>query len=303
MAIAKTLLLLLPMMALASCAGGNVDASSSPQSPADDSSSGEVSSPSGVSSGKDYSSSLWGEEAARYMDESFGVELPYPGDYRYEFEMEPDEYGDPTMWVYLYVDEADIEKVLGEYATTCYRDGYEVIYGPRTEFIDGVIYTFNVYVGDKKIDDHWGIELTFLEGSHNGKECIGIYATKYILVNKAEWPTYMLEYYNGHDIPHYVEDAGGLSYEAWVNHDDAWGNYVGICVEGADLEAGESYADFLYQQGYTIYKAVDELTDGDLYLAEAPYGDECIYFYYDLESYYGFYIYALNISAAEFMEA
>ena len=290
-----SLICLSAVLLLVSCAGG-----SAPEASSFATVSSEEEAVSSASSGKDYSLSPWGVEAAKYMDESYGVELPYFGNYEYEFSMENDEFGDPVMWIYAYMEEENIDTALGLYSNACFQDGYEVVYGPRTEFIDGVIYTYNVYVADKAINEHWGLELTFLEGNHGGKECVGIYVVPYILVDKTSWPTYMLEYYNGYDVPHYEEE--GVSYNAWVNPSENWGNYVGICVEGADLEAGTSYSELLAKQGYDVYSATDPDTEGELFIAGIPGMDECIYYYYDLESYYGFYIYVINVSAQEFME-
>lgn len=229
------------------------------------------------------------------MRKSFGAELPYFSSDTLESEKGSDQYGDPTLWLYLHYADDSSEYITGklsEYATCCDTLGYKVSFQTNRYFDEATLsyLTYDVYYADLVIAPDKAIEMQFLEGAHNG-ECLGIYAYGYTPVSETSWPTSLLNNVLGFDVPHYEEE--GCTYVSWEQNDgtdNSYGNYVGIAVKGVDKTSEDTYSAILEKASYKV----DYVSDSSMYQAVDETKSHSIAFYYDAESFNCLYIYVVK---------
>jgi len=278
------------VFALSSCGESHIT------SPLDSSLSSSETTP-GSSSVTPKKDSLWGEELGTYMESSFGIDLPFFESDSLEFEKKTDDYGDPSLWVYLHYDDSSIENLeskLSSYATLCIDSGFSVDFNTQRYFDQDTLtyYTFDVYYADINISASKALQLQFLQGAHNG-DCLGIYAFSYVPVSEKNWPVSLLKNVVGHDVPHYVvEGATYLSWEQNDGEDSKYGNYVGIAVKGVDKTSEETYSSILKDESYSVNYSMKN----SMYIASKDGVSGSISFYYDDVSFDCLYIYVMSVS-------
>lgn len=199
-----------------------------------------------------------------YTDEIIGnlkADIPYLECENFDLEVGKDDFGDPLVCIYVYCQEDQIDTKLLEYEQICYQEGYivslETNYGTADDGMTQIQY--DVYYASKELDDIYGLEIQFLEGSHNNKECIGIFAYNYIVVNKNSWPTNLIKSYIGEDIPHF-EDDGSYEYEATLYTD-----YVYVRIVNAKVEDEERYANLCLENGFSVSEPTYDEETGEYY--------------------------------------
>ncbi|MFA6830068.1 MAG: hypothetical protein WCR67_05145 [Bacilli bacterium] len=237
--------------------------------------------------------SLWGEDYTESIIDNLSTDIPYLNVPSFDLVMSEDSFGDPLVCMYLYVEESEIVTKLNEYAEIVSNQGYAVEYTTNSQMDDsGVIYTYDVYYADKVITSSLGIELQFLEGSYRGKECLGIFAYNYIYDDPSYWPTNLVTYLLGQDVPH-LEDTGEYSYVSHINQDTY--NYIDMVIKNVSDDSDTEYASLLEGYGYTV---TDEEYDEETYeyLGRFAYADDNSHvIQFGLTS-YGFEIYIYDTS-------
>ena len=230
--------------------------------------------------------SKWGDEYSELIIESLGEDIPYIDCPSYDIELSFDDYGDPMVVFYLYFAEADFDNKLEEYAIIADSEGYLVS-------LETVSYwdptygriSYDVYFADKAISDSKGIEMQILIGSHNYRDCIGIFAYNYVVDSPNYWPSNLVESLLGYDIPH-LEDTGEYTYYAKINPE----GYIDMVIYNVSSTADEDYYALLEAHDYLV---TDEMYDEETgeYMgrfAYSPDGKVCIQFglsQYGLEIY------------------
>ena len=196
--------------------------------------------------------SKWGDEYAETIISNLGVDLPYIENKGFDLELTTDNYGDPLVCIYVYeYDDKTSEDLMIEYASICQNEGYLITSGQESAFDENYnIITYTIYYADGWINDVDAIEIQFLEGMHNGKYALGIFAYNYVHYDTNKWPTNIVNRLLGHDIPSlYVE---GYTYYAELLVDDEGYQYAYISIENAYDTSEEEYKQILINNGYLI---------------------------------------------------
>ncbi|MDY6003274.1 MAG: hypothetical protein SPJ49_02980 [Bacilli bacterium] len=196
--------------------------------------------------------SKWGDEYAETIISNLGVDLPYIENKGFDLELTTDNYGDPLVCIYVYeYDDKTSEDLTIEYASICQNEGYLITSGQESAFDENYnIITYTIYYADGWINDVDAIEIQFLEGMHNGKYALGIFAYNYVHYDTNKWPTNIVNRLLGHDIPSlYVE---GYTYYAELLVDDEGYQYAYISIENAYDTSEEEYKQILINNGYLI---------------------------------------------------
>ncbi|MCH5171704.1 MAG: hypothetical protein J1F31_02580 [Erysipelotrichales bacterium] len=235
--------------------------------------------------------SKWGEQYSDLIIGTLGEDIPYIECPSFDIELSYDDYGDPMVVFYLYFKEADFEAKLDEYGGIADAEGYLVsletvsYWDPNYGRI-----SYDVYFADKEISSSRGIEMQILIGSHNYRDCIGIFAYNYVVDNPNYWPTNLVESLLGYDVPH-LEDTGEYEYYAKINPE----GYIDMIIYNVSSTADDDYCALLEAYDYLV---TDEMYDEDTgeYMgrfAYSPDGDVCIQFGL---SQYGLEIYIYKLS-------
>lgn len=222
--------------------------------------------------------SKWGDEYAEDIVKNLGVDIPYWEHKTVDVELSFDDLNEPMLSLFLTFDDTTtIDAEMDGYAQyLASRKGYTVVHRDEMyiDYDTFTVYQYSVYYADRVIDEenNIGLELQFLEGNHNGKECMGIYAFTYLVVDQTKWPTDFLMHYLGVEVPHpewnYID---GYYFDAYVDvfekekEDDPTIPYVIISVGGTYLDDEEEYKDYLIEQGFGVSDAYYD--DGEGYYA------------------------------------
>lgn len=226
--------------------------------------------------------SRYGEEFAEKIVGNLSVDIPYMEADHYDCVVTQDDFGDPLVCMYLMYDDTslNLEEKLAEYSNICYNEGYTCEFTTNREHQSDGYIEYNIYYADKELDDVKAIELQFLVGGRNGKDCIGIFAFNYIIVKPNMWPTNLVADVIGHDVPHLPED--NYTYAAQLEMDNGV-KYVFISMKGTSYDEEVAYKDLLVQEGFSI---VDTEYDEYGYFAYAPNNEYVIQFKFDDQSYF-----------------
>ena len=218
-----------------------------------------------VSSSSVYESA-WGSEYAEAIVGSLGEDLPYIRGTSFECEVAEDDFGDPLICLYVYFDDSDsLEFKLEEYASIARNNGYEVTVS--TGFDQDSFSYYDVYFADKVIDAATGIELQFLLGGHNNRDCMGIFAYNYVYDEPGKWPTNLVTSLLGYDIPH-LEDTGTYQYTYQIHPE----GYIDMVISNVPVDTEDAYVTLLTENGYTVTEDQYDEETGD-YLGRFAFPD------------------------------
>lgn len=197
-------------------------------------------------------SSVWGDEYGETIVKNLGVDLPYIENQGFDIVETVDNYGDPLICIYVYEYEGHAsEDLVLEYAEICANTGYAVESGVQSSMDENyVITTYTVWYADGWINDVDAIEIQFLEGKHNGKYALGIFAFNYVHYDEHAWPTNIVNKVLGHDVPGIDEDY--YTYFATLETDGAGETYVYISIDGGWEGLEDEYIEILETNGYVI---------------------------------------------------
>lgn len=200
--------------------------------------------------------SLYGEQFTDQIIGNLKVDLPFMEADEYNCEVKEDSFGDPLVCLYLFYNDAsiDLSSKLEEYSLICESENYTTTMSTQREFDQstGTFSEYNLFYADKNIDDVNAVELQFLVGAKDSKDCIGIFAFNYIIVDPASWPTNLVLDVIGEDVPH-LPDDGSYTYSASQEIDSETGTeYVFISIKGAYYDEEEAYRDLLKTLNFTI---------------------------------------------------
>lgn len=202
--------------------------------------------------------SKWGEQYTELIVGNLGEDIPYMEAPSFDIELSEDDFGDPLVCIYMYYPEDEIQEMLDVYSGIVMDEGYSVEYGqnaiPGDDGFSTIIYS--VYYADKIISSSKGIELQFLEGSHKGIECMGIFAYGFVYDDPHYWPTNLVTSLLGHDIPH-LEDDGSYEYYSKINVE----GYIDMIIYNVSYTAEDDYAELLISNNYEVSEQTfDEYT-------------------------------------------
>lgn len=247
----KRILAILPLLALLpSCGAPELDSSLESE-------------PSSTSS-KDYSSSPWGEEAARACEEAVYTVIPYVPCSDFEFETGVDAFGDGTIAFYLFYEtDAEAASAFTDFAYACADKMYRVELGEETYFDPDalVVYTFPVGYADALITESLAIEIAFTTSTYKGLPCLGLFCITYLYVPDGVYPSLALDdlYGEGHGLP--PIEGNGFTYDFSFFIDETTGEEaLSLAVYGADYTLEETYFEALSAQGYDLI-AIDPLNE------------------------------------------
>ncbi len=207
--------------------------------------------------------SKWGEEYTETIIGTLGEDIPYLAACdSFEVSLSSDDFGDPMVVIYCYMNEEDIQSTLDDYAEICAMNGYEVTYDTIGDWDQSSMcyYYYDVFFADKVISETKGIEMQFLEGNNKGRECLGIFAYNYTYVDENIWPTALVKDLLGHDIPH-LEDTGYYNYDVKIHAE----GYIDMTIKNVDYNAEEMYIELLEDEGYLVAPYGDFMDDADEY--------------------------------------
>ncbi len=236
--------------------------------------------------------SKWGKQYNEMIIDTLGEDIPYIENTGYDIVSSVDDFNEPMVIFYVYFNE-DIALKLEEYSSILKNEGYEVSlktqnsYDPSYGFIQ-----YDLYLADKVVTDTKGIELQFLEGSYQNKECMGIFAFNYVHDEKNVWPTNLVTSLLGHDVPH-LEDKEGYEYYAKINSDGE-NKYIDIIIYNVDSNAENEYAKLLEENGFTVTDATYDQETGE-YMGRFAYSPDGQYVIQFGLSQYGLEIYIFEI--------
>lgn len=238
--------------------------------------------------------SKWGEELGGIIEKNFQIDLPYIECSSFEFEDTIDDYGDPLIIIYCQFDsEEKLDSSPTQYASICENEGYEVTFETIGTTIDGVLYTYECYFADKVISNTQGIELQFLIGSNNGKDCLGIFAFTYDYYDQNVWPSDLVSnYLNGKEIPKI--EGEGFTYNYWSLLDSNNSEYIELVIYGTTKDSELDYYNVLIENDYLIDSSKYEENG---YIAISNDKTIGLSFYYDDSYYNGLVIYVYNLAA------
>lgn len=190
--------------------------------------------------------SVWGDEYAETIVGSLGEDIPYIDCDSFECEKSQDDFGDPLICLYVYFDDASsLDLKLEEYAQIARGNGYEVTIS--TGFDSSSFVYYDVYFADKVINDKTGIELQFLLGGRNNRDCLGIFAYNYVYDEPDRWPTNLVTSLLGYDIPH-LEDTGEYKYTYQIHPE----GYIDMVISNVPDDAEEIYIALLTENRYSV---------------------------------------------------
>ena len=195
--------------------------------------------------------SVWGDEYGETIIKNLGVDLPYIANEGFDIVLSKDSFGDPLVCIYVYEYEGhDSLQLVEEYASICADAGYAVEAGTQTSMDENYVITqYTVFYADGWINDVDAVEIQFLEGKHNGKYALGIFAFNYVHYDAHAWPTNVVKKLLGHDVPH-IEESG-FEYEAMLENDGTE-SYLYICMDNTWEETEEFYKEVLENNGYLV---------------------------------------------------
>ena len=185
--------------------------------------------------------------------EAFGTVIPFVPCVTYEYEMETDIYGDPSLAVYFeYLSETTAENAYNYYGSLCDEAGYEVQ--------SGYYYGYECVYADKVVKNHDAIELILMT-SYYGEEKIptlGVFAIYYVYEDPNEYPSYSVEKLLGEDASCIPEVVGnGYQYSSSFNYEMLDENTLykalRIVVYNAYVDVEEEYFNNLKSKNFVIY--------------------------------------------------
>jgi hypothetical protein len=233
--------------------------------------------------------SLWGEELGNLSYDTLGFDLPYLTNSSFNYNLSKDDYGDPLLIVHCFFEEEEkLDSSMSDYGQILSDLGFSLDYETQSYFDqDQLAYiTYDICYADYDIDGMTGIELQFLLGQDNGKDCLGIFAFNYAIVSSSSWPTNLLKKVLGLEIPKYEKD--GFTYNGYELTDNDLGNYVEIVINGSTYDDEKAYYDILQDKEFTID---DSKYDEFGYYATDKEDTYVINFFYDLNYYNALVIY------------
>lgn len=226
-------------------------------------------------------SSAWGDEYGETIVKNLGVDIPYIENQGFDVVETVDNYGDPLICIYVYEYEGhDSVSLVEDYAVICANQGYAVESGVQSSMDENyVITTYTVWYADGWINDVDAIEIQFLEGRHNGKYALGIFAFNYVHYDEHAWPSNVVNSLLGHDVPGI--DESYYTYNASIKVDEYGEKFIYIVIDGAWNDIETEYLELLESSGYVIDDSeYDECGYFALPLNGAEYMDHGIQFAY-----------------------
>jgi hypothetical protein len=241
-----------PLVILLSLSGCSVPSNSSSQTLLSTTSSFDIP----LSSSK--AESKWGSAYTSMIIDKLGVDVPYLEAPSFDIEESKDDFGDPLICFYLYFDEESISSKLSAYSEQISDEGYSVDFETiQSTGSDGSVIVYDCYFAEKVISTSSALELQFLEGSHNGKEAMGIFAFNSPYDNKNKWPSNLVISLLGEDIPH-LDGGDGWTYEAKIHAE----GYIDMVISGVPTTSEDDYVSLLKKESYSVsepqYDSEDE---------------------------------------------
>lgn len=234
-------------------------------------------------------SSKWGEQGEVFV-EKLHTDLPYIECDEFVIEVSKDNYGDPLIELYCYFEDSLLEKKINEYASICESDNYLVsLETIRQPDETGLAYIeFEMFFADKLLDNDLGVELQFLIGNKNNRDCIGIFAFNYPVYDQNKWPSSLVKYVLGHDVPHLPEN--NYVYNATIGIDNDI-KYVYIAMSNTTEEDEEALKNILLSESFLIDDTEYDEFGYLCYDSEKTY---CLQFKFDYTYYFmEFYIFPI----------
>lgn len=208
--------------------------------------------------------SNWGSEYAETIVGSLGEDIPYIECESFECVAAKDDFGDPLICLYVFFEEGSaLDIKMEDYAQIARNNGYEVTIS--TGFDQNSLVYYDVYFADKVINDKTGIELQFLLGGYNNRDCLGIFAYNYVYDEPNKWPTNLVTSLLGHDIPH-LEDTGEYKYTYQIHPE----GYIDMVISNVPDNAEELYISLLTSNDYDVSEDQYDQETGE-YLGKFAY--------------------------------